>query len=109
MSFLSFPDGYTMDDIVLYWLNDKDAVSGVDDVSLPQFSISDYDTINKVEGLLTGKVWHRYYSHKQQKKIDCENPICHMKLFKSKLAYIRLSSVFLRLNFTILFPELLAL
>ncbi|RUS69249.1 hypothetical protein EGW08_022988, partial [Elysia chlorotica] len=48
--------GYTMDDIELYWLNDREAVMGVGDVSLPQFSISNYDTINKVEELLTGLV-----------------------------------------------------
>ncbi|KAH9496015.1 hypothetical protein Btru_014913 [Bulinus truncatus] len=48
-------DGYTMDDIVLFWLNNRDAVSGVEDVSLPQFSITNYHTINKVEDLLTGK------------------------------------------------------
>ncbi|KAK3719817.1 hypothetical protein RRG08_040119 [Elysia crispata] len=47
-------DGYTMDDIELYWLNDRKAVMGVEDVSLPQFSISNYDTINKIEELLTG-------------------------------------------------------
>ncbi|KAL8558949.1 hypothetical protein ACOMHN_028261 [Nucella lapillus] len=46
--------GYTMDDIVLYWLNDRRAVTGVEDVSLPQFSVSDYDTLNKIEQLLTG-------------------------------------------------------
>uniref|UniRef100_A0A2C9K8H3 Uncharacterized protein n=1 Tax=Biomphalaria glabrata TaxID=6526 RepID=A0A2C9K8H3_BIOGL len=46
--------GYTMDDIVLYWLNNRNAVSGVEDVSLPQFSITNYQTIDKVEGLLTG-------------------------------------------------------
>ena len=44
-----------MDDIVLYWLNDRDAVTGVKDVSLPQFSVSDYETLNKIETLLTGK------------------------------------------------------
>ncbi|XP_035827484.1 gamma-aminobutyric acid receptor subunit beta isoform X2 [Aplysia californica] len=46
--------GYTMDDIVLYWLNDRGAVTGVEDVSLPQFSIDTYETINKIEELLTG-------------------------------------------------------
>ncbi|XP_070196685.1 gamma-aminobutyric acid receptor subunit beta-like [Littorina saxatilis] len=46
--------GYTMDDIVLYWLNDREAVTGVKDVSLPQFSVSDYETLNKIEQLLTG-------------------------------------------------------
>ncbi|KAK7457269.1 hypothetical protein BaRGS_00039266, partial [Batillaria attramentaria] len=43
-----------MEDIVLLWWNDRDAVSGVEDVSLPQFSVSDYDTTNKIEELLTG-------------------------------------------------------
>ncbi|CAL1543438.1 unnamed protein product [Lymnaea stagnalis] len=43
-----------MDDIVLYWLNDRGAVTGVEDVSLPQFSITNYATINKIEELLTG-------------------------------------------------------
>lgn len=64
--FCTVADGYTMDDIVLYWLNDRDAVTGVDDVSLPQFSVSDYETKNKIEQLLTGKaswfssliLWH---------------------------------------------------
>ncbi|XP_059150891.1 gamma-aminobutyric acid receptor subunit beta [Physella acuta] len=46
--------GYTMDDIVLYWRNDRGAVTGVENVSLPQFSITNYDTINKIEELLTG-------------------------------------------------------
>ena len=51
-----------MDDIVLYWLNDRDAVTGVKDVSLPQFSVSDYETLNKIETLLTGKLtWSLFF------------------------------------------------
>ncbi|KAL8583392.1 hypothetical protein ACOMHN_035374 [Nucella lapillus] len=43
-----------MEDIILYWLKGRDAVMGVQDVSLPQFSLSDYQTLNKIEQLLTG-------------------------------------------------------
>ncbi|XP_025088495.1 gamma-aminobutyric acid receptor subunit beta-like [Pomacea canaliculata] len=61
--------GYTMDDIVLYWLNDRDAVTGVDDVSLPQFSVSDYETKNKIEQLLTGDYQRLSLTFKLQRNI----------------------------------------
>ena len=44
-----------MENIILYWLNHRNAVSGVEDVTLPQFTLSEYETLNKIEKLLTGK------------------------------------------------------
>ncbi|XP_076467634.1 gamma-aminobutyric acid receptor subunit beta-like [Babylonia areolata] len=61
--------GYTMDDIVLYWLNDRGAVTGVEDVSLPQFSVSDYETLNKIEQLLTGDYQRLSLNFKLQRNI----------------------------------------
>ncbi|XP_046354097.1 gamma-aminobutyric acid receptor subunit beta-like [Haliotis cracherodii] len=46
--------GYAEADVDLRWLNERDAVSGVDNVDLPQFSIVDYSTVVWVERLLTG-------------------------------------------------------
>ncbi|KAK6172671.1 hypothetical protein SNE40_016283 [Patella caerulea] len=45
--------GYTTDDLVLQWLQDK-AVSGVDQLELPQFSIVNYHAGHWIEKLLTG-------------------------------------------------------
>ncbi|XP_076446362.1 gamma-aminobutyric acid receptor subunit beta-like [Babylonia areolata] len=61
--------GYTMDDIILYWLNDRDAVMGVEDVSLPQFDLSDYETLNKIEQLLTGDYQRLSLNFKLQRNI----------------------------------------
>ena len=46
-------DGYAEADVDLHWL-EKNSVSGVEHVELPQFSIVDYSTVVWVERLLTG-------------------------------------------------------
>lgn len=58
MYYFLLTDGYAEADVDLRWLNERDAVSGVDNVDLPQFSIVDYSTVVWVERLLTGKCSH---------------------------------------------------
>lgn len=48
-------DGYTTDDIEFYWRGGEGAVSGVDRIELPQFSIVDYKLISKNVVFSTGK------------------------------------------------------
>lgn len=48
-------DGYTTDDIEFYWNGGKSAVSGVNNIELPQFSIIDYKMISKRVVFATGK------------------------------------------------------
>lgn len=54
--FLGFSssDGYTTDDIEFYWRGGDGAVSGVDRIELPQFSIVDYKLISKNVVFSTG-------------------------------------------------------
>lgn len=52
---LSSTDGYTTDDIEFYWRGGDGAVSGVDRIELPQFSIVDYKLISKNVVFSTGK------------------------------------------------------
>lgn len=52
---LSSTDGYTTDDIEFYWRGGDNAVSGVDRIELPQFSIVDYKLISKNVVFSTGK------------------------------------------------------
>lgn len=47
-------DGYTTDDIEFYWRGGDGAVSGVDKIELPQFSIVDYKLISKNVVFSTG-------------------------------------------------------
>ena len=47
-------DGYTTDDIEFYWRGGDGAVSGVDRIELPQFSIVDYKLISKNVVFSTG-------------------------------------------------------
>lgn len=55
MSWLFSPaDGYTTDDIEFYWRGGDGAVSGVDRIELPQFSIVDYKLISKNVVFSTG-------------------------------------------------------
>lgn len=49
-----FADGYTTDDIEFYWRGGDGAVSGVDRIELPQFSIVDYKLISKNVVFSTG-------------------------------------------------------
>lgn len=51
---LLFLDGYTTDDIEFYWRGGEGAVSGVDRIELPQFSIVDYKLISKNVVFSTG-------------------------------------------------------
>ena len=44
-----------MQDVSMYWRGDIDAVQGVNDVQLPQFTIIRYNVSVKVESLATGK------------------------------------------------------
>lgn len=53
----SFLDGYTTDDIEFYWRGGDGAVSGVDRIELPQFSIVDYKLISKNVVFSTGTQW----------------------------------------------------
>lgn len=48
------PDGYTTDDIEFYWRGGDGAVSGVERIELPQFSIVDYKLISKNVVFSTG-------------------------------------------------------
>lgn len=48
------PDGYTTDDIEFYWRGGNGAVTGVERIELPQFSIVDYKLISKNVVFSTG-------------------------------------------------------
>ena len=55
---LFFPphaDGYTTDDIEFYWRGGDGAVSGVDRIELPQFSIVDHKLTSTNVVFSTGK------------------------------------------------------
>lgn len=58
---LSSADGYTTDDIEFYWRGGDGAVSGVDKIELPQFSIVDYKLISKNVVFSTGTRRHLLY------------------------------------------------
>lgn len=47
-------DGYTTDDIEFYWRGGDNAVTGVDKIELPQFSIVDHKLISKNVVFSTG-------------------------------------------------------
>lgn len=49
-----FPDGYTTDDIEFYWRGGDNAVSGVERIELPQFSIVEYKLVSKNVVFATG-------------------------------------------------------
>lgn len=51
---LSSADGYTTDDIEFYWRGGDGAVSGVDKIELPQFSIVDYKLLSRNVVFSTG-------------------------------------------------------
>lgn len=48
-------DGYTTDDIVFFWQGGDDAVTGVDKLELPQFSIVDIRLVSREVRFTTGK------------------------------------------------------
>lgn len=58
---LSAADGYTTDDIEFYWRGGDGAVSGVDRIELPQFSIVDYKLISKNVVFSTGTEHRRQF------------------------------------------------
>ncbi|XP_062576430.1 gamma-aminobutyric acid receptor subunit beta-like [Saccostrea cucullata] len=47
--------GYDMADLYLHWRSGLHSVHGIQEIELPQFSIVDYKTVEKIESLLTGK------------------------------------------------------
>lgn len=49
-------DGYTTDDIQFYWRGGDNAVSGVSQIELPQFSIVDYKLVSRNVVFSTGEV-----------------------------------------------------
>lgn len=51
-------DGYTTDDIEFYWRGENSAVTGVERIELPQFSIVDYKLIAKKVVFSTGEEEH---------------------------------------------------
>lgn len=55
-SFLA--DGYTTDDIEFYWRGGDNAVTGVERIELPQFSIVEYRLVSKNVVFATGKYCH---------------------------------------------------
>lgn len=63
LSVLAFApaDGYTTDDIEFYWRGGDGAVSGVDRIELPQFSIVDYKLISKNVVFSTGTRWFQVF------------------------------------------------
>lgn len=48
-------DGYTTDDIVFFWQGGDNAVTGVDKLELPQFSIVDIRLVSREVRFTTGK------------------------------------------------------
>lgn len=55
MSFVSIADGYTTDDIVFFWQGGNDAVTGVDKLELPQFSIMELRLVSREVKFTTGR------------------------------------------------------
>lgn len=51
----SVSDGYTTDDIEFYWNGGEGAVTGVNKIELPQFSIVDYKMVSKKVEFTTGE------------------------------------------------------
>lgn len=50
-----FTDGYTTDDIEFYWNGGDKAITGVEKIELPQFSIVEYKMVSKKVVFSTGK------------------------------------------------------
>uniref|UniRef100_A0A3B4TNA6 Gamma-aminobutyric acid type A receptor subunit beta2a n=1 Tax=Seriola dumerili TaxID=41447 RepID=A0A3B4TNA6_SERDU len=65
----STADGYTTDDIEFYWRGGDGAVSGVDRIELPQFSIVDYKLISKNVVFSTGSYPRLSLSFKLKRNI----------------------------------------
>ena len=54
--FCVFTDGYPMQDVIMKWKgkHEDEAVHGVRDMEIPQFTIVEYKTVSTVESLATG-------------------------------------------------------
>ncbi|KTG05850.1 hypothetical protein cypCar_00016120 [Cyprinus carpio] len=63
------PDGYTTDDIEFYWRGGDGAVTGVERIELPQFSIVDYKLISKNVVFSTGSYPRLSLSFKLKRNI----------------------------------------
>lgn len=63
-----FADGYTTDDIEFYWRGGDNAVTGVERIELPQFSIMDHRLVSKNVVFATGKSLKLLYLTKQKTK-----------------------------------------
>lgn len=63
-------DGYTTDDIEFYWRGGNNAVTGVDKIELPQFSIVDHKLISKNVVFSTGNA--PGWSHKQETRYNIQ-------------------------------------
>ncbi|KAM4038094.1 gamma-aminobutyric acid receptor subunit beta-2 [Anomaloglossus baeobatrachus] len=61
--------GYTTDDIEFYWRGDNHAVTGVDRIELPQFSIVDYKLLSKNVVFSTGSYPRLSLSFKLKRNI----------------------------------------
>uniref|UniRef100_A0A4W5QSN0 Neurotransmitter-gated ion-channel transmembrane domain-containing protein n=1 Tax=Hucho hucho TaxID=62062 RepID=A0A4W5QSN0_9TELE len=66
---LSPADGYTTDDIEFYWRGGDGAVSGVERIELPQFSIVDYKLVSKNVVFSTGSYPRLSLSFKLKRNI----------------------------------------
>lgn len=55
MLYVLVSDGYTTDDIEFYWNGGEGAVTGVNKIELPQFSIVDYKMVSKKVEFTTGE------------------------------------------------------
>lgn len=54
-------DGYTTDDIVFFWQGGDSAVTGVDKLELPQFSIVDIRLVSREVRFTTGETVQTHY------------------------------------------------
>ncbi|XP_059912205.1 gamma-aminobutyric acid receptor subunit beta-2-like [Gadus macrocephalus] len=63
------PDGYTTDDIEFYWRGGHNAVTGVERIELPQFSIVDHKLISKNVVFSTGSYPRLSLSFKLKRNI----------------------------------------
>lgn len=61
-------DGYTTDDIVFFWQGGDNAVTGVDKLELPQFSIVDIRLVSREVRFTTGKA--------ASTRCGSETPLC---------------------------------
>ena len=50
----NIPDGYTTTDVVMRWKNGDDSIHDVDDIEIPQFTITNYFTYSTEVVLATG-------------------------------------------------------